>query len=449
VKAKRLWSLWQALLLLFLPCFTRPGFRRFAEWLTGLVLNDEEHTITQSLVGLARTQDWKALESFAEYGAWDRDHLERVTALALEGAPGRTWHDYKVWAGDDTKVHRSSKKVWGTCTFRQHSGRCPNRARTVRAHNWVVTGALLHNPGKPAHFLPVAGRLYFRASQLPEAGGGAAVAFRTKNELMVELARGHARAVPGPHLLVVDGAFATRSTIRPLARPEGGGPRVEVLTRVRRDGRLHRLPEGRRDGQQGRTPDWGRPLPPPKQGGRWPGGWREGQAFIYGRVRKVRYKEVLCQWRPLGPDLPVLAVVAFVEGYKKRFTLLTTAVDLSGLQVVELFCARFRQEDAFRDLKQRLGWEECRAWTRAPIERTTQALFVAMTLLRLLQLQLEGAGETDWWQRPPWNKRKTRPSVLDLGRLLRRHRAEFQKLLAAWLEEGEKAGGRKPAAVAM
>ena len=163
----------------------------------------------------------------------------------------------------------------------------------------------------------------------------------------------------------------------------------------------------------------------------------------------MRYKEVVCLWRPLGPDVPVLAVVAEVEGYKKRFTLLTTAVDLSGLQAVELFCARFRQEDAFRDLKQRLGWEECRAWTRAPIERTTQALFVAMTLLRLLQLQLEGAGETDWWQRPPWNKRKTRPSVLDLGRLLRRHRAEIRASLAAWLEEGEKAGESGPEAVAM
>ena len=58
-------------------------------------------------------------------------------------------------------------------------------------------------------------------------------------------------------------------------------------------------------------------------------------------------------------------MVARVEGYKKRFTLLTTAADLSGLQALELFCARFRQEDGFRDLKQRLGWEECRAWARA------------------------------------------------------------------------------------
>jgi limonene-1,2-epoxide hydrolase len=57
----------------------------------------------------------------------------------------------------------------------------------------------------------------------------------------------------------------------------------------------------------------------------------------------------------------------------------TSATGLSGLPVVELFCARFRQEDGFRALKQRLGWEECRAWTKNPIERTTQALFVTLT----------------------------------------------------------------------
>src|SRR5262249_51683044 len=78
------------------------------------------------------------------------------------------------------------------------------------------------------------------------------------------------------------------------------------------------------------------------------------------------------------------AVFARVEGYKDAFTLVSSATDLTGLQMVELFCARFRQEDGFRDLKQRLGWEECRAWTRRPIERTTQMLLVTLTALRLL-----------------------------------------------------------------
>jgi hypothetical protein len=47
--------------------------------------------------------------------------------------------------------------------------------------------------------------------------------------------------------------------------------------------------------------------------------------------------------RVAGPAVPVKAVVAAVEGYRKRFTLVSSATDLSGLQLVELFCARFRE----------------------------------------------------------------------------------------------------------
>jgi hypothetical protein len=449
MKANQLWSLWQALLRPFAWCFTQAGFRRFVTWITGLVLNSEEHTITQSLIGLDRPQDWRKLESFAEYGSWHPWRLERTLAQQLADAPGHAWHGYRLWAGDDTKVHRSSKHVWGTCTFHEYTARCPNRASTVRAHNWVVLGALRHHPEQPAHFLPVAGRLYFRRAQLPEAGGGPPIAFRTKNELLVAMARDQARALPGKQLLATDGAFAVASVLRPLACPQGQEPRVDVVTRVRGDARLYALPPGqRRPGQSGPSPKWGRRLAPPRQGGRWPGPWQHGAAFLYGRRRQVRWKEVCCLWRPLGPGLVVKAVVAEVEGYQKRFTLLSTALDLTGLQVLEGFCARFRQEDGFRDLKQRLGWEECRAWTRAPIERTTQALFVSMTLLRLLQFRLEGLGETDWWLRPPWNKRKVRPSVLDLERLWERHRGGIQRCLAAWLESEEKAGSEAVAEVA-
>src|SRR5260221_6487116 len=68
-QATLLWSLWQRLLQPFATAFTRPGHRRFVEWLTALVLNSEEHTITQSVVPIERTADWKAIESFAEYEA--------------------------------------------------------------------------------------------------------------------------------------------------------------------------------------------------------------------------------------------------------------------------------------------------------------------------------------------------------------------------------------------
>lgn len=310
-------------------------------------------------------------------------------------------------------------------------------------HNRVVTGALLPDPGRPARFLPVAASLCFRKSQMPDRQKGEPIRFRTKCELLVGLLRRHAEAVPGKHLGVFDGGYALGSVVRPLAVPdEPGEPRVESLTRLRHDAALHALPPAvRRKGQRGRMPSWGKRLAPPRQGGRWPGAWREGRAFVYGRERAVRWKEAPCLWKVLGHGVTVKAVVAEAEGCRERFTLVTSATDLDGLQAVELFCARFRQEDGFRDLKQRLGWEEGRAWTRAAIERTTQALLAALGALGLLETELAEERGDGWRLHPPWNPGKTRPSVLDAERLLRRHGAGTARCLAGWLGNGGNGGG--------
>src|SRR5215831_14232602 len=94
VKATSLWALWQAILLSFAFGFTRRGQQRFVQWATGLALNVEEHTITQSLVALDRPQDWKALESFAEYGSWDLPLLQFALARRLGRLPNRLWHGF-------------------------------------------------------------------------------------------------------------------------------------------------------------------------------------------------------------------------------------------------------------------------------------------------------------------------------------------------------------------
>jgi hypothetical protein len=440
MEGRRLWSIWQGLILSLALGFTQRGRQRFVQWVTGLALNVEEHTLTQSLIGLGQEDDWRALETFAEYGSWDLPRLQSACARRVASEPNGTWHGYTVWAADDTKVHRTSKDVWGTCTFHEYTARCPNRAQTVRAHNWVVLGAIQPVEGQPALFLPTAGELYFRHSQLPRARADSSerLPFRTKCQLLVGLARRQAKAVAGKHLLIHDGAYAVPSVDRELVKPaEASQPRVDVITRLRQDARLHLPPpKERRKGQRGPMPVWGKRLAVPRQGGRWPGPWQSGEVFVYGQVRQVRYKEGLCQWRVLGHDPLVKALVAWVEGYKKRFTLVCSATELSGLQGVELFCARFRQEDGFRDLKQRLGWEECRAWTRQPIERTTQALLVTLTVMRLWQRHLERECGDDWWLHPPWNRGKQRPSVLDVERLLRRHRDEMTRGLSEWLQAG-------------
>src|SRR4051794_32925664 len=108
MKATWLWPRWQAIVLSLAWGFTQRGKQRFARWVTGLAVNVEERTVTQSLIAPDRAGDWKALEAFAEYGSWNLPLLQSGVARRLDRLPNRAWHGYRVWAADDTKVHRNS-----------------------------------------------------------------------------------------------------------------------------------------------------------------------------------------------------------------------------------------------------------------------------------------------------------------------------------------------------
>ena len=101
----------------------------------------------------------------------------------------------------------------------------------------------------------------------------------------------------------------------------------------------------------------------------WATSWRPGQAWVYGRRRKCRSKRLGCRWTVNEPQFPVHVFVIEMASYQRPWFLVTSALDLSAAQVVEAFAARFRQEDSLRDHKQRLGMEECGAWTKEPLLR--------------------------------------------------------------------------------
>ena len=63
----------------------------------------------------------------------------------------------------------------------------------------------------------------------------------------------------------------------------------------------------------------------------------------------------MCLWWVAGAEVPVKVVVAEVESYRQRFHLVSSATELTGVEMVEGFAGRFRQEDVFRDLKRAAG----------------------------------------------------------------------------------------------
>ena len=341
MKATWLWPLWQAIVLSMALGFTRRGKQRFVQWVTGLALNVEEHTITQSLVGLDRADDWKALESFAEYGSWNLPFLQWGVARRLDSLAQPTLARLPAWAATTPRSTATARRSGAPAP----STSTPPAAPTVPPPSAPTTGSssalccpTRANP--PTSCLSPGGCTSARRnSPLPRKGRPCPSA--PSANCWSNWAESIKRLAPArPWAFSTAASPCGASFGRCWSSQEPGQPRIDFLTRLRQDARLHALPvKERKKGQRGPTPVWGKRLPPPRQGGRWPGAWQEGTAFIYGRQREVVYKEVLCLWRVLGHDVVVKAVVACVEGYKKRFTLVSSATDLTGLQVVEIFCA--------------------------------------------------------------------------------------------------------------
>jgi hypothetical protein len=422
--AKQLWTWWQSLLACFRSEFTLGGWARFAQWVTGTVCCAEEHTITQILTSLCLESQWRNVEHFAEYGAWDRQAVERRLMRLVEQEHPARWGGYHPVAVDDTKEHRTSADVWGTCTFHESGARCPNRATTVRAHNWVVLGDLI--PGRPWTYLPIAARLYFRQNQLPVGES-----FHTKTAWAVDMLRQADAESAAPILAAFDGAYAMETVIEPCLNPPPGQRRIEFVTRLRKDARLYQpLDPSAKNPNGGRPRTWGRRLPAPQEHAQWPVRWQRGRAYVYGRLRTFRYKQLRCCWSVSGAKHIVWAYVFDVPGYDQLWATITSAGELSAAQVLTVNTARFRQEDGFRDHKQRLGMEECRAWTKEPILRTFQVQMLALTLLRLVQFRLDAAHGVHWRPAPPWNLGKRHASILDLRRLFWKHRARFSQLIS-------------------
>src|SRR5262249_31716804 len=151
------------------------------------------------------------------------------------------------------KCHRTSAKVWGVCTFHEPAGRSPNRASTVRAHNWVVMGDLV--PGRPWTYLPHAARLYFRRRQLP-----AGETFVTKTELAARLIRQADADSAVPVLAVFDGAYANATVIGPCL-DTSQGRRIDIVSRLRFDARLYGPTPAPVPGRRGRPRRWGERRP--------------------------------------------------------------------------------------------------------------------------------------------------------------------------------------------
>jgi len=231
-------------------------------------------------------------------------------------------------------------------------------------------------------------------------------------------------------VIVGDGSFCNRTVLA------GIPDRTVLLARTRRDASLcFRAPDGDRRfyAKDKFTPDQVRlneDLP-----------WQITKIFYGGKRRRVRYKEVTgVLWQGGARKRPLRLFVIAATPYRKRRSgklhyhhpafLLTTMLEGSTRQLLQMYFDRWQIEVNHRDEKDTLGVGQAQMWNPVSVPKQPALVVASYSALLLAALKAFGPGRGEAYAAlPKWRSRAKRPSCLDLAALLRKEAQQNPALL--------------------
>jgi hypothetical protein len=217
-------------------------------------------------------------------------------------------------------------------------------------------------------------------------------------------------------VLAVDGSFCNRTCLR------APRDRTELIARARKDAVLcARAAEGSRRfyNTEKFTPEQVR------QDAAQP--WKQTKVFYGGKWRKVRYKEVApVYWQGGAGRCPLRLLVVAPTPYRKRKSrklyyrkpafLLTTDLQDSVKQLLQIYFDRWQIEVNHRDEKDTLGVGQAQLWNVKAVPKQPVLAVAAYSALLLASLIAFGATRgAAYAALPKWRRKAYRPSCLDLA----------------------------------
>jgi hypothetical protein len=347
-----------------------------------------------------------------------------------------------VVAMDDTISRKKGRKIPGT-SWRRDPLSPPFQANLVWGRRFIQVSAVLppdqdERPGRavpidffhaPTPIKPKKNvssqewsryRLDCRAQSLSQQGVERLRKLRTKMSAEGQTDR--------PLWVSVDGSYTNGTVLKRL--PD----QTTLVGRIRRDARLHPLPDPRRDGTLGRTRLYGTTTITPEQVQQDPSvEWESVPVYAAGKVHMMRYKTISpLLWRTAGADRPlrlmVIAPLAYRPSqgskllYRQPAFLISTDPNLTPVQILRTYVSRWDIEVNIRDEKQILGFDE--AQVRTPESARTAPCFAvaAYSILLLAAARAFGVNGVPSALPPPkWRAKTTKPraSTSDLINHLR------------------------------
>jgi DDE superfamily endonuclease len=416
------------LLAHFVPVFTEPTFRTFAQIGSGWILSHRHRYITDVIFsgGNIANGHWARFHRFFSDAAWDLDVLNMYLAWLVVRilCPTGTI----LFAVDDTLCRKRGLTIYGTGMH--HDPLISSRAKPLVSwgHDWVVLCVIIVHPfwaPTKVFALPVAQRLYRNRQGLtkgqkkngkkakktkPPAG------HRTRPQLAIELISLAATWFPQRDLLVTgDSAYGGKSVLSKLP------PTVHLISHVHCKGALYALPPApsakKRRG------------PPRKKGDRLPGmiewandetkPWQQLTFDQFGlhATLEVKTQQAL-YYKAGGTRLLTIVLTRDTVGKRPMQMFYCTNLTWDARQILSAYANRWAIECTFENCKQFLGLEDAANRVRLAVSRTAP---MALFLYSLIVVWFHQVGHAlVIFPERPWYPRKAEPSFADLLSTLRR-----------------------------
>lgn len=219
-------------------------------------------------------------------------------------------------------------------------------------------------------------------------------------------------------IFVADSSFAVLDLLYLVSTTPG----ASLITRLRLDAQLYEPAPKRKKGQKGRPRVKGKRKPSlQKKLESRRTKWSSVKVDWYGeKDREIEiYSETAVWYKSGSVPVPIRWVlIRDPQGKFESQALLSTNLNHSPQQVVEIFIRRWRVEVTFEEARAHLGIESQRQWSNLAIARTTPILFGLFSLITLMATKLINAQAMPvrtaaWYE-------KERPTFSDAIALVRR-----------------------------
>jgi hypothetical protein len=382
--------------------FTEPSFFYFTEFIKGILISPRKAVTRFYLIG-NHFRHFTDYHRFLNHAQWK----PRTLALSVLKAIVEAFTIKHLILGlDDTLIPKYGKKIFGRGLHFDHAAKV-NLAQYIKGHNWVVLGVLQHVAVlKKWICFPFGCELFIPEKDRIEADGNGSTKIDISITMLTVVKENFTLL---SMTLVADALYAKKKLLQWCIESK-----VTMITRLRSDAALYaplRKPKKR---TRGRPAVKGKRLPSLDKMAKQANKFSSLTLTLYGEEKTVSYRQFQAYWKPAGA---VVNVVIVNYPQKRGFTtayFLSTDCAQSVESILTLVAARWSLENAFKDMKQHLGFGLWQCWSERAVVRSVPMTCASYSTLMLWSHQQVMQFAPTMWDVMPWNQEKDTISIGDI-----------------------------------